>query len=93
MTDDFKQYNRRVRYLTECTLKENGINIDNRFQYNIDHLFPIKKGFELGIPERLMASLDNLQIMDWKLNREKGSKITSIPDNIFEYMVEHEIFI
>ena len=71
MNEDFVRYNRRVRYLTECTLKENGITVDNRFCYNIDHIFPIKRGYELGIPERLIASLDNLQIMDWKLNRKK----------------------
>ncbi len=89
----FQQYSNRVRYLTECTLKQHNINIDNRLNYNVDHIFPIKRGYQLGIPERLMASLDNLQIMDWRLNREKGSQVTEIPENIFEFMIDHEIFI
>ena len=93
MSEDFVRYNRRVRYLTECTLKENGITVDNRFCYNIDHIFPIKRGYDLGIPEHLIASLDNLQIMDWKLNRKKGSHITEIPENILEFMVEHDVFV
>lgn len=93
MIDEFKRYSNRVRYLTECNLKNSGINIEDRMKYNIDHIFPIKRGYQLGIPERLIASLDNLQIMDWKLNREKGSQVTEIPENIFEFMIDHDIFV
>ncbi len=91
--DDFKKYSNRVRYLTEVNLKAAGIQIDDRMYNNVDHVFPIRKGYELGIPEQLIASTDNLQITDYKFNRQKGSKVREIPSVILEYLVDNEIYI
>ena len=94
MTTSFEKYTNRVRYLTECNLKQSGINIENRMTNNVDHIFSIRKGYQLGIPEELIASIDNLQIMNYKLNRQKGSKITTgIPNHILEYMIDNEIYL
>lgn len=92
-SEKYRKYANRVYYLTNCNLKISGINIGDRRKYNVDHIFPIAKGFELDIPEELMASLDNLQIMEYTLNNEKGSKITEIPSAILDYLVEHDIFL
>lgn len=94
MSDSFKVYSNRVRYLTECNLNALNVVINNRFENNVDHIFPIRKGYQLGIPAELIAAPDNLQIMNWKQNREKGSKITTgIPNSILEYMIENDIFV
>lgn len=93
MNDDYKRYERRVRYLTECNLRDVDQVFDDRFNKNIDHIFPIRKGYEYGIPERLIASTDNLQVMDRQLNRKKGSKIYEIPDAILEWLADNEIVI
>lgn len=90
---EYKKYASRIYYLTNCNLKDAKIEIDDRRKYNVDHIFPIAKGFELDIPEELMSSLDNLQIMEYTLNNEKGSKITEIPSVILEYLIENDIYL
>ncbi len=92
-SEKYRKYANRIYYLTNCNLKLAGIVIENRRKYNVDHIFPIAKGFELDIPVELMSSLDNLQIMEYTLNNEKGSKITEIPSAILDYLVEHDIYI
>lgn len=94
MKEGLKKYTNRVRYLTECNLKAQNIVIEDRFINNVDHVFPIRKGYQLGIPAELIASIDNLQIMNWKANREKGSNVTTgIPSAILEYMIDNDIYI
>lgn len=88
----FERYNNRVRYITEKTLRDHNIHLDNRFDNNIDHLFPIRKGYELGIPETLIASIDNLQILDRKSNRQKGSTITEVPPHILEWCIDNDVY-
>lgn len=90
--EQFEKYNNRVRYLTERNLKDANLHYSDRFNYNIDHIFPIRKGYELGVPEQLIASTDNLQIMHRTLNREKGSKITEVPNAILEWFVDNDIY-
>ena len=88
----FEKYNNRVRYLTECNLRSLNLHYDDRFNYNIDHIFPIRKGFEFGVPEELIASTDNLQIMDRKSNRQKGSKIVEVPDVILQWFIDNDLY-
>lgn len=92
MSDQFEKYSNRVRYLTERNLRDSNIHYDDRMIYNIDHIFPIRKGYEYGVPEELMASIDNLQIMHYTLNRQKGSTITIVPDAILDWLVDHDIY-
>ena len=80
----FKRYQRDVRALSEkkYTMHKDIINPDNlrrgRYNYHLDHITPIKHGFENGIPVEDIAAEDNLQILHWRDNLSKGSCLTEI---------------
>lgn len=82
--NDFVLYSRSVRSLTETVYKKHLdlINphrhkrslcgIENGWQ--LDHKISIKTGFTNDMPIKKIASVDNLQMLPWQLNRTKGDK-------------------
>lgn len=77
---EWQLYSRKVRNLTERNyrLHKNIINPNNlpriQNQYELDHIVPIFYGFANNIPEYLIASIDNLQILPSYDNKSKGKK-------------------
>jgi len=43
--------------------------------WQLDHIIPIKYGFDNNIPPELIADISNLQMLPWKDNRTKSDKI------------------
>lgn len=77
---EWQQYNKRVRNLTEKNYREykivinpNNYNRGNK-EYELDHIVPVFYGFQNQIPEELVASVENLQMLKQKDNRIKGKK-------------------
>ena len=78
----FKAYSNRVRWLTQKVYAEfeNEINpkglprtlcgVVGGFQ--VDHKISIRRGFEMGISPEELASLENLELVPWEVNRAKG---------------------
>jgi hypothetical protein len=85
---EWQLYNKTVRNLTEQVYRKHkhvinpsglprglsktgveGINV-----YQLDHIVPIFYGFQNQIPETLIASLQNLQLLHWRDNNIKGKK-------------------
>lgn len=80
---EFKKYYNEVRNITLKNLRKyksiftNLNNIgrcgeDGKFQ--IDHIFSIKKGFELNIIPHLIGHPSNLQIISWEDNLKKSDR-------------------
>lgn len=61
-------------------------------RYELDHIYPIIKGFKNNIPAELIGHIDNLRIIPMSENRRKSDKIIEeiIPDVITEYIEEYE---
>lgn len=43
--------------------------------YQLDHIIPIKYGFDNGIDPSIIGSIENLQFISWEENRKKWHKI------------------
>jgi len=94
-----QDYRNKVSWLTEQTYIKyiNIINPDNKPRtlagvengFHLDHIYPVSKGFDNSVPPELMASIDNLRLMDWKENVIKSNIITEelIPELIKEYLI------
>ncbi len=73
-------YSKTVRNLTEQVYREYKHVINPQglqrglYHYDLDHIVPIFFGFQNNIPEELMASIDNLQMLEMTINRSKGKK-------------------
>lgn len=81
----FLKYARKVRSLTENVYKNN-IDLINPQGYKrtlcgvengwqLDHMMSIKTGFNNNVPATEIASVDNLQMLPWRLNRTKGDSL------------------
>lgn len=44
--------------------------------YQLDHIIPIKYGYDNSIDPKVIASINNLRFIPWEENREKGSSHT-----------------
>lgn len=80
---DWQQYKQKVRNLTEQTYRKHkdilnplnlirGVSKIGTDTYQLDHIVPILYGFSNQIPEHLIASLPNLQLIHWHKNIIKG---------------------
>lgn len=60
--------------------------------YELDHIFPISKGFKLNVPAELIGHIDNLRIIPMEQNRSKKDKLIEdiIPDMLIEYVENYE---
>jgi hypothetical protein len=83
-TPAYRRYRNRVTKLTEKTYQENidTINPERHPRtlagvdggYQLDHIVSVREGFDNGISEEEMSKLENLQLLPWKKNLEKGCK-------------------
>jgi 5-methylcytosine-specific restriction endonuclease McrA len=84
-TSDYKRYAGRVHRLSQKIYEENKsiINPYNKSRtlcgvddgYQIDHIIPIRYGFENNIPPEEIARLENLRMLPWKENLIKGKTL------------------
>jgi hypothetical protein len=56
------------------------------YKYEIDHIYPIKKAFNHGIPAELIGDIKNLRIIPRTENRSKSGKVTIIPEHIQKFL-------
>lgn len=77
---EWQIYSKQVRNLTEKTYRNskdiiNPLNVPRgQNLYELDHIVPIFYGFQNNIPIELIASIENLQMLNMKQNRVKGKK-------------------
>lgn len=91
----YQSYYREVWRLTEqndLSILENNDRRGYR-QYHLDHILPIRVGFDSGIPANEIADIRNLQFLWWKANMNKRTKIMTIPNHLAKYyeIVELEV--
>lgn len=67
-----KTYNENIKIINPNDLI---LGTHDKNCYQLDHIIPISKGYQLKIKPEIMASLDNLQILFWRENMKKGNKI------------------
>lgn len=77
-TDEFRRYGNKVHRLTAKVYKKykHEINPNNYPRticgvdggYQLDHIIPIKFGFENNIPPEVLAEKTNLRMLPWKEN-------------------------
>ena len=78
--EDRKKYHRKVWNLTYKQPIELLENFDKRGKsgidgaHQLDHIIPIKYGFENNIPAEEIAHISNLRMITWEENISKGSK-------------------
>ena len=85
--DVYKSYYYEVWRLTEqndLSVLENSENRSYR-GYHLDHIFPIRKGFDNSIPPEEIARIENLQFLWWKENIEKRTRIDTVPPHLKKY--------
>lgn len=83
-TPKYRQYYRKVSSLTEHVYEANKhiLNPQDKPRtlcgveggYQLDHKISVKFGFINGIPPETIARLENLQLLPWKENLQKGNK-------------------
>jgi hypothetical protein len=64
--------NRQKLYMLENYEKRGKSGIPNAYQ--LDHIIPIKYGYDNNIPPDKIGSIDNLQFIPWEENRNKSNK-------------------
>jgi hypothetical protein len=98
LQDKFERYRRQVARLTEKTYVEfyQSINPENyprtlcgvQGGYQLDHIVPVKYGFENNIPANLLAEKYNLQVIPWQENRSKWDGLTEQAQAILKRLTE-----
>lgn len=84
-TPAYRRYANRVHKLTK-TIYEQNVSIINPNNlprtlagvedgYQLDHIIPVRYGFDNDIPPEEIARLDNLRMIPWKENVQKGKKL------------------
>ena len=68
----------RLTYRNDLTIlehwdKRGKCGVDGAFQ--LDHIYPVSKGYENNIPPEELAKMDNLQMLPWKMNLLKSNKL------------------
>lgn len=75
-------YYKAVRRETYKSLKENNINPNNLpigingsgDVYQVDHIVPIIEGYRQQIDPKIIGSINNLQLLHWKVNNAKSDR-------------------
>lgn len=83
----YQSYYREVWRLTEqndLSILENNNRRGYR-EYHLDHILPIRVGFDSGIPANEIADIRNLQFLWWKDNMNKRTRIMTIPNHLAKY--------
>lgn len=71
----WSETNRQPLYLLENFDKRGKSGVDGAYQ--IDHVISIKYGFDNKINPNIIGNIKNLQMLPWKENRNKSSKIVT----------------
>lgn len=85
--DTYRSYYYEVWRLTE----QNDLSILKNNEkrsyrgYHLDHIFPIRKGFDNSVPPAEIARIENLQFLWWKDNIVKRTTIDTIPIHLKKY--------
>lgn len=82
--EEFNNYNKQVRSLSQRTYREhkdiiNPLDLpNNRYGYHIDHKFSVSEGYKNKINPIIISAKENLEMLFWKdnLNKNKKSSIT-----------------
>lgn len=84
-TPAYKRYANRVHKLTQKIYEENEhiINPEGHQRtlcgtdggYQLDHIIPVRYGFDNNIPAEELARIDNLRMLPWKQNLLKRDRI------------------
>lgn len=76
--DEKEKYERKVR-LKSKRKDLSSLKNHQKEEYELDHIFPVSKGFYRNVSIKAMSSIENLQYIPRKQNRTKSD---NIPDNI-----------
>jgi len=96
------RYRQGVRALTEYNYRSHKdiINPDKLERkrsgtdgYHLDHIISIKYCFEHNIPEEVCADVDNLRMVEWRVNATKWSHPMFIIPKIFYMYLPHSTII
>jgi len=81
----YQDYRKKVDRITKVNITENNIVVPGG--HEVDHIFPVSYGYQLGIPAHVVGDIGNLQVMLMSENRKKSNKCNSIPPFIQGYML------
>jgi len=81
----FKKYRRRVRYLTNKTIKTNHELFSNRGKtFHVDHKVSVLYGYKNKIPPNIIANINNLELKHFVDNIRKGFKNSISIDELYQ---------
>jgi len=84
---DYEAYKSQVRYITNKqplhTLKDFD-KMRSRHQYQLDHIYSVRRGFLDRIPPEVIGNICNLQFISARRNRTKGSKCDITLEKLME---------
>ena len=90
---DWELYSRKVRKQTELVYKEykNEINPCNlersNSNYHLDHKYSVFQGFKNCIPLYIIASKENLEVIEANKNRKKNTKCSITLEELFKKVI------
>ncbi len=94
-TPEYRRYANKVHRLTRHVYEANAhiINPHNHPRtlagvpggYHLDHKVSVRYGFDNGWPPEQLATVDNLQMLPWRDNVRKGSKVN---DQVSQHSME-----
>ena len=80
LTDKQKYYREviRITRLQNITLLENyerRAKAPQEHAHHLDHIYPVIRGFENGIPPEVIGDISNLRFIPWQENLHKSDKL------------------
>lgn len=93
---EYMMYAHAVRVATNKTYRHYKVELDpdnlRGTHYQLDHKYPVSKGFENNVPVCIIACRHNLEIITTKQNREKGAAASIDKEKLIElYEQENHI--
>lgn len=73
-----KLYRNAVTKYTRRSIKQHGLenlHLVDKYNYNIDHIFPIIEGYKRNVPPSLIGHINNLRVVEKIHNIKKRSRI------------------
>ncbi len=88
-----KLYYVKVWFLTELNDLSKLKNHEKRGfkKYHLDHRFPISEGFKKKIPPEVIAHMDNIQFIHFKLNMRKRDSVTEEAELIIKKLMKKNL--
>jgi len=78
---EYEDYKAKVRFLTNINFYKYYYQINpknlkrGKYDYHLDHIYPVVEGYKNKISPEIIAAPENLQMLHWRKNLEKGGKI------------------